>query len=354
MRGLLRTTARSRELRWCLVPQRRRYVARHVPRLAVGSVRPSWRGTCDCAVGRSNAPGSASPRQVRRVNRPMEMLELADDSSAAAGVLDLRGGASATRHTAAVLEDPSGRRRVRMRWLARAAGACLCVWLAALVLAGVGLIPRGVAPLAGVLTAPDAPRDGSGSRGISTHSGPAAVSHHGAVTGRPADAAPSRAPAAPRQEPGFRGSTPGHRGTARPRRDPRAGIDRPRGDAVTSPGHRDEPAVSPRPVGSGSGQTTARGESGSASARTGSAPDQTTAPGRGGSTPGQTTQPGQAGSAPGQATAPGQAGSAPGQTTAPGQIGSTPGSEAVPHTETVPAGSGQGGRHSPVLGAGES
>ncbi len=252
----------------------------------------------------------------------MPTLELADDSPPAAGVLDLRGHASARSHAVGVLEDPSGRRRVRMRWLGRAGGACLCVWLAALALSGLGLIPRGVVPLAGVFTAPGGARYGSAPSTLPRHSGPPAHPHDGAATRRPAGAAQDRTSTVKRDRVASDGA-PHRRGVgARAWRAPRAGIDRPRGGGITPAKRHTEPGGSPRQTGSA---------------------------------PGPATAPGQSDPAPGKTTAPGQTDSPPGQTdSAPGLTGSAPGSEAVSRTETVPAGSGQGREHSPILGAGQS
>ena len=58
-------------------------------------------------------------------------------------VTDLRGAADAPRG-AAVLEDPTGRRRRRLRLVARALAALLTLWLVALLLGAVGVNPVGL------------------------------------------------------------------------------------------------------------------------------------------------------------------------------------------------------------------
>ena len=65
-------------------------------------------------------------------------------------VSDLRGSA-APAAGAAVLEDPSGKRRKRLRLVARAIALALTLWLIALVLGGVGLSPVPGVPFAHIL-----------------------------------------------------------------------------------------------------------------------------------------------------------------------------------------------------------
>jgi hypothetical protein len=79
------------------------------------------------------------------------------DAAPPARILDVRGGATANGRVVAVLEDPTGRRRVRMRRLGRATVIFFTGWLGALVLAGVGVIPRGVVPFAGLVTPAGSP-----------------------------------------------------------------------------------------------------------------------------------------------------------------------------------------------------
>lgn len=74
-------------------------------------------------------------------------------------VSDLRGSA-APAAGAAVLEDPTGRRRKRLRLASRVVAVALTLWLVALVLGGVGLNPVPGVPFAHILkpAAPPTPR----------------------------------------------------------------------------------------------------------------------------------------------------------------------------------------------------
>lgn len=74
-------------------------------------------------------------------------------------VSDLRGSAAPAAGTA-VLEDPTGRRRKRLRLAGRVVAVALTLWLIALVLGGVGLSPVPGVPFAHILrpVAPPAPR----------------------------------------------------------------------------------------------------------------------------------------------------------------------------------------------------
>jgi hypothetical protein len=65
-------------------------------------------------------------------------------------VSDLRGSA-ATVPRSAVLEDPSGRRRRRLRLAGRVVAFALTLWLVALILGGVGLSPVPGVPFAHIL-----------------------------------------------------------------------------------------------------------------------------------------------------------------------------------------------------------
>lgn len=65
-------------------------------------------------------------------------------------VSDLRGSTGPTAGTA-VLEDPTGRRRRRLRLASRVIAVALTLWLVALVLGGVGLSPVPGVPFAHVL-----------------------------------------------------------------------------------------------------------------------------------------------------------------------------------------------------------
>lgn len=74
-----------------------------------------------------------------------------------ARILDLRGAPAARPATLAVLEDRTGRRRARMRRIGRATALLFALWLAVLVLGGLGLVPVGGIPLAGALKPPTQP-----------------------------------------------------------------------------------------------------------------------------------------------------------------------------------------------------
>src|SRR6478672_4135291 len=71
-------------------------------------------------------------------------------------VSDLRGGTPTPAGTA-VLEDPTGRRRRRLRLLSRAIALALTLWLVALVLGAAGLSPVPGVPFARIFRAPAAP-----------------------------------------------------------------------------------------------------------------------------------------------------------------------------------------------------
>ena len=74
-------------------------------------------------------------------------------------VSDLRGGATPAP-ASAVLEDPTGRRRRRLRIGGRIVALALSLWLVALVLGGVGLNPVAGVPFAHILrpASPPAPK----------------------------------------------------------------------------------------------------------------------------------------------------------------------------------------------------
>jgi hypothetical protein len=71
-------------------------------------------------------------------------------------VVDLRGR-RAPSATAAVLHDVSGRRSRRLRAGGRLLFALLAVWLGALLLAGLGVLPTSGVPLGGIVTPSTAP-----------------------------------------------------------------------------------------------------------------------------------------------------------------------------------------------------
>jgi hypothetical protein len=73
-------------------------------------------------------------------------------------VIDLRGsGRAASEADFGVLADPSGRRRKGLRRAGRAVAVLFALWLAALALAGLGLLPGVGIPLASRTTADGAP-----------------------------------------------------------------------------------------------------------------------------------------------------------------------------------------------------
>jgi hypothetical protein len=73
-------------------------------------------------------------------------------------IIDLRGsGRSSSEDDFGVLADPSGRRRRGLRQAGRAVAVLFALWLAALALAGLGLLPGVGIPLASRTTAHGAP-----------------------------------------------------------------------------------------------------------------------------------------------------------------------------------------------------
>jgi hypothetical protein len=279
------------------------------------------------------------------------MFDLADtDGSQAAGVLDLRGSGSRAAHGVGVLEDPSGRRRVHMRRIGRASGAFFSVWLSALVLAGVGVIPRGVVPLAGFMPPAGDTAPTTSGRRTPQPTGATIPPHRLAAAQRPPRAVVSGKPGFTRSR-AASGSRTRAAGTTR--HAPRASIDRPRSGHVSIPKEHSGGAAMPAPS-AAPGQTRSSPDQPTQAARNGFTPPPTAAPGQSGSTPAQPNAPGQMSSAPGQNDAPGQTGSTPAQKDAPGRTDAAPGSTAISRTDTVPAGSGQGGERSPILAAGQS
>jgi hypothetical protein len=64
-------------------------------------------------------------------------------------IIDLRGGEETAR-LIGVLEDPTGRRRARMRRVGRGVAGLFTLWLVVLIVGGLGLAPVGGLPLSGV------------------------------------------------------------------------------------------------------------------------------------------------------------------------------------------------------------
>jgi hypothetical protein len=152
-----------------------------------------------------------------------------------------------------VLEDPSGRRLRRLRWVGRATALLILVWLAIVILGGLGVgparrLPLGhmLSPTAGPPRVHHAPKPVAPAQSDLVPALPAPAPPRAAVNGSPRSAAPGKSETAPGRSttttsPGRSGSAPGH--------------------TVTSPG---------------------RGRSGSAPGHT-----RTTPPGKSGSAPGK-------------------------------------------------------------------
>src|SRR4051812_3583892 len=107
---------------------------------------PEWlNGAVSKTVGRASGSRvriSPPPLARRQSRRPNPGGGVAFMDTMAAG---------ATPQPARILEDPTGRRRARMRRLGRAVATLLVVWLVALLLGGLGLVPVGGLPLQGTL-----------------------------------------------------------------------------------------------------------------------------------------------------------------------------------------------------------
>jgi hypothetical protein len=71
-------------------------------------------------------------------------------------VSDIRGAAHDPRRSA-VLEDPTGNRRKRLRIVARLIALAMSIWLVALLLGAVGITPVGSIPFVRVFTPPASP-----------------------------------------------------------------------------------------------------------------------------------------------------------------------------------------------------
>jgi hypothetical protein len=191
-------------------------------------------------------------------------------------VVDLRGRTELAVPVPGVLEDPTGRRRLHMRRGGRAVSLLLLVWLLALVLGGLGLVPVPGVPHVISL------RPSSGPPGVTERPRPRparpddlvaarpAVFPAGSAAGRPATAyrPASKLPAAgqPARRPA---STPG--ATTTP-----AGTSQP----ASAPAAAHAPAVTKHAA-------TPHGSSGTAPGHTQTAPGQTT-----NTTPGSPTPPG--------------------------------------------------------------
>gem|GEM_PF-6181835 len=124
-----------------------------------------------------------------------------------------------------VLEDASGRRLRRMRWLGRATALLFLVWLAVVILGGLGVGPTGRLPL-GHLLRPSAgppplrhvPQPAAPAAADLVPALPAPTPASAAAAGSPSTAARGKSATAPGRttttSPGRSGSAPGHTATS--------------------------------------------------------------------------------------------------------------------------------------------
>jgi hypothetical protein len=197
---------------------------------------------------------------------PVVSAPAADESPSASDavtVVDLRGASAGGAPAFHVLEDPSGRRARYLAVAARVTGGAFLVWLALLLLGGVGLIPAGSVPLGKALLPepvsreaapvrslePDAPADRVATR---RSQAPAAPGRGTRISERPTDdrpavvrrrsststpaAAPDAPPAAdpaPAKAPTPVATTPA---TSAPTPPPAPATTKPTGSSGTSPG----------------------------------------------------------------------------------------------------------------------
>ena len=127
-----------------------------------------------------------------------------------------------------VLEDASGRRLRRLRWVGRATALLFLVWLAVVILGGLGVGPAERLPLghllrpsAGPPPVRDAPQPIAPTPADLEPALPAPAADRAVVTGAPKSAAPGKSAGAPGQNktttsPGRSGTAPGHTRTAPP------------------------------------------------------------------------------------------------------------------------------------------
>jgi len=230
-------------------------------------------------------------------------------------LVDLRGSARAAPQPS-ILEDATGRRRLRVRRLGRAVSVVFALWLIALLFGGLGVIPIGSVPLGGVVAPPARPPL-LGRTAVPLERG-------GAGPTRPPTAlpgGPTRAAAA------VRPTRPGDVGVERRQRSAASHRPRPSGDRTGVPS-ASAPASAPATVLAPDGAPPGVGQ-GSATAGTGSkAPSGS--PARGGTT-GRPAAPGRSTSPPGHTVSSAQTTMQPPTTTTPGAPGSAPG-----HAGTAP------------------
>jgi hypothetical protein len=196
-------------------------------------------------------------------------------------VSDLRGSAAPAAGTA-VLEDPSGRRRRRLRLGGRVVALVLTLWLVALVLGGVGLSPVPGVPFAHIIRPASPP---PATRAFPQPAEPTAADLEPAL---PANSRETAVAAQPIHVAGQHGGQ--NAATKRTLATKRRASGSPRSLAV----HTMPPAVDGAPSAAAPGQTTTHPNNGKGSGTTTTTTTATTTtPGRSGAAPGQTgTQPG--------------------------------------------------------------
>ncbi len=203
-------------------------------------------------------------------------------------MVDLRG-ASKGPQPVGILEDPTGKRRVLMRRIARSIACVFALWLAALLFGGLGLFPVAGLPLGGVLKPPTEPPP-LAARDVRPRA-PVSIDRRGVTRAVPAELrGGSRSLQADRGQArvGVPRSRSGTRGISRPSTvAPSSTPTSPAAGAPSAPepgGSSKGPAVAPpsRPAGPTPRPTTPPGQDPAASSpgSSGSAPGQTgTAPG---------------------------------------------------------------------------
>ena len=153
-----------------------------------------------------------------------------------------------------VLEDPSGRRLRRLRWVGRATALFVLVWLAIVILGGIGVGPARRLPLGHLLRPPagpprvhHVPQPVAPDPSDLAPALPAPTSERAAVNGSPSSATHGRSATAPGRSttttsPGRSGSAPGHTVTSpgRGRAGDAPGHTRttPPGNSGSAPGHK--------------------------------------------------------------------------------------------------------------------
>jgi hypothetical protein len=253
-----------------------------------------------------------------------------------AEIVDLRGR-QPIAVASPVLADPSGRRARMLARTGRIVAGLFCLWLAGLVLAGLGILPDGAVPLGSQIGTSSPPSIG-GAVKIVAPTRADLVAAKPAITLASTTAGSGLNGAAAKRSSGVAGGAGGNAGGAGSRHHGSGGT----ATGTGRGGHTGGSGGTSTPTGGGSsggGTTSATGTGstvGSGTTGVGSTVHgKTTAPGQ----VVKTTNPGHV-----KTTAPGGSGSAPGQlkqttttptTTTPGNSGSSPG-------HTTPHGSGSG------------